>query len=156
LRQLLTHTSGLEDDPVAAEGPCGSPAEYVRGCTRDLLFPAGEHFSYANAGYVVVGHLIERALEQSWAEAVRAFLLDPLEARGTFHLSERPAAGVVADGHVRRRDGEVVPLAGTSHLGREWAPTCGLSLSAADVLRMVRVHLDDGRTQHGFSLLDAG
>lgn len=156
LRQLLTHTSGLEDDPVAAEGPCGSPSEYVRACTRERLFPAGEHFSYANAGYVVVGHLVERAMEQRWAEGVRAFLLDPLEARGTFFLSERVVPGVVAEGHVRRRDGELQAMPGPSRIGREWGPACGLALSASDLLSMLRLHLDDGRTALGFSLLDAG
>jgi CubicO group peptidase (beta-lactamase class C family) len=156
LRQLLTHTSGLEDDPVAAEGPCGSPSRYVGACTRELLFPPGRHFSYANAGYVVVGHLVERAMEQSWTEGVRSFLLDPLDARGTFFLSERPEPGEVAGGHVRRPDGAIDALPGPSRLGREWAPTCGLALSAADLLRLVRLHLDDGRSPHGFSLLDAG
>ena len=120
LRQLLTHTSGLEDDPVGAEGPCGSPSEYVRACTRELLFPAGQHFSYANAGYVVVGHLVERAMEQPWAEGVRSFLLDPLDAGGTFFLSERAAPGVVADGHVRRADG--APWSGLGVTGRVSAP----------------------------------
>lgn len=156
LRQLLTHTSGLEDDPVGAEGPCGSPSEYVRACTRELLFPAGQHFSYANAGYVVVGHLVERAMEQSWADGVRAFLLDPLDARGTFVLSERTAPGLVAAGHVRRPDGEVAAMPGPAQVGREWGPTCGLALSARDLLRMVQLHLDGGRTPQGFPVLDAG
>src|SRR2546430_1272292 len=68
LRHLLTHTSGLEDDPADGEGRRGSPGQYVGLCTRELLFPPGAHFSYANAGYVVVGHLIEACTGQSLAE----------------------------------------------------------------------------------------
>src|SRR5712692_3136726 len=56
LRQLLSHTSGLENDHPNAWSSSRSPREYVRAFEGDeLLFPPGEHFSYANAGYVVVG-----------------------------------------------------------------------------------------------------
>src|SRR5712691_8663175 len=156
LRHLLTHTSGLEDDPVAAEGPCGSPSRYVSACTQEPIFPAGEHFSYSNAGYVVVGHLIEAATGQSWSQDVQAFLLDPLEVRGGFFLSEPSPPGLMADGHVRRPDGEIVSLPPADRPGREWAPTSGLALSAMVLLRLVRMHLDGGRTPLGFPLLDAG
>ncbi len=153
LRQLLTHTSGMEDDPVAG-GPCGSTGQYVRSCTRELLFPAGEHFSYANAGYIVVGHLVEAASGRSWAEAVQAFLLDPLGVRGGFFLSEPLPPGLMADGHVRRPDGEIASLPASNAVGREWAPARGLATNALGLLRLVRLHLDDGRTPLGFQLLD--
>jgi CubicO group peptidase (beta-lactamase class C family) len=156
LRQLLTHTSGMEDDPVSGAGSCGSPGRYVRMCTRDGLFPAGEHFSYANAGYVVVGHLIEACTGQPWAEAVQAYLLDPLEVRGGFFLSEPQPPGLLADGHVRRPDGEIAALPSTSTVHREWGPARGLALNAAGLLRLVRLHLDGGRTPLGFQLLDPG
>jgi CubicO group peptidase (beta-lactamase class C family) len=156
LRHLLSHTSGLEDDPADAEGRRGSPTQYVRRCTRDLLFDAGEHFSYANAGFVVVGHLVEAATGQSWAEAVQSYLLDPLELRGGFFLSEPLPPGSMADGHVRRPDGEVAALPSSTGDGRAWAPASGLALSALGLLRLVHLHLADGRTPLGFQLLDSG
>jgi CubicO group peptidase (beta-lactamase class C family) len=154
LRQLLTHTGGLENDHASSDDLYGSPREYVRACERERLFPAGEHFSYSNAGYVVIGHLIEAATGQSWAESLRAFVLDPLEVRGGFFLSEALAPGAMADGHVRRPDGEIVSLAAPSTMGRAWAPAAGLALSAMGVLRLVQMHLDGGRTALGFRLLD--
>jgi CubicO group peptidase (beta-lactamase class C family) len=156
LRHLLTHTSGLEDDPADVDGWRGSPGQYVRLCTRDRLFEAGEHFSYANAGYVGVGHLIEASTGQSWADAVQAFLLDPLEVRGGFFLSEPLPPGLMADGHVRRPDGEIAGLPAPSGGERAWAPASGLALSARGLLRLVRLHLEDGRTPLGFQLLDPG
>ncbi|HXM55501.1 MAG TPA: serine hydrolase [Candidatus Dormibacteraeota bacterium] len=154
LRQLLTHTSGLEDDPADGEGRRGSPGQYVRLCTRERLFGAGEHFSYANAGYVVVGHLIEAATGQSWADVVQAFLLDPLELPGGFFLSEPQPPGLMAEGHVRRPDGEIAALPPSAGEGRAWSPVGGLALNALGMLRMVHLHLADGCTPLGFPLLD--
>ncbi|TMC08482.1 MAG: beta-lactamase family protein [Chloroflexi bacterium] len=155
LRHLLTHTSGLEDDPAETEGRRGSPGQYLRLCTRERLFAPGEHFSYANAGYVAVGHLIEAASGESWADAVQAYLLDPIEVRGGFFLSEPLPPGLMADGHVRRPDGEIAGLPPSPGEGRAWAPCCGLALNAQGLLALVRLHLADGRTPLGFPLLDA-
>jgi len=156
LRHLLMHSSGMEDDPVDAGGRPGSPTQYVRLCTRDRLFDAGEHFSYANAGYVVVGHLIEAATGQTWADVVQAFLLDPLEVRGGFFLSEPLPPGLMAEGHVRRADGEIAALPPSSGEARAWAPASGLALNALGLLGLLRLHLEDGRTPLGFQLLDPG
>jgi CubicO group peptidase (beta-lactamase class C family) len=156
LRHLLTHTSGLEDDPAEGAGRHGSPGQYVRQCTRERLFDAGEHFSYANAGYVVAGHLIETATGESWADAVQAYLLDPLEVRGGFFLSRPLPPGLMAEGHVRRPDGEIAALPPSPGEGRAWAPCCGLALNALGLLSLVHLHLSDGRTPLGFPLLDAG
>jgi CubicO group peptidase (beta-lactamase class C family) len=87
---------------------------------------------------------------------VQAFLLDPLEVRGGFFLSEPIAPGTMAEGHVRRPDGQIAALAAIDRAGREWAPAGGLALSATGLLRLARLHLDDGRTPLGFPLLDAG
>jgi CubicO group peptidase (beta-lactamase class C family) len=155
LRHLLTHTSGLEDDPAEGAGRLGSPGQYVRLCTRERLFEPGEHFSYANAGYVAAGHLIEAGTGESWADAVQAYLLDPLELRGGFFLSRPMPPGLMADGHVRRPDGEIAALP-PSPGERAWAPCGGLALNALGLLSFVRLHLEDGRTPLGFPLLDAG
>jgi CubicO group peptidase (beta-lactamase class C family) len=152
LRQLLSHTSGLEDDSANWRA-ASSVREYVRCIGEDRLFSPGEHFSYANAGYIIAGYLIEGITGQSWAESLQAFLLDALEVQGTFFLSESVGPGVMVDGHVRRRDGEIARLPGCT-LGRALAPAAGLALSATQVLQFVQLHLSGGRTRQGFQLLD--
>jgi CubicO group peptidase (beta-lactamase class C family) len=153
LRQLLSHTSGLED--ISGNWQAARSArEYLR-CVGDgeLLFSPGEYFSYANAGYIVAGYIIEAITGQSWAESVQAYLLDPLEVKGTFFLSQPVVPGAMAHGHVRRGDGEIVGLP-TWSPGRAFAPTGGLALNGADLLRFVQLHLSSGRTPQGFQLLD--
>jgi CubicO group peptidase (beta-lactamase class C family) len=156
LRHLLSHSSGLENDNSKALTAFRSPREYVRAYEplRDrLLFPPGEHFSYANAGYVVVGYLIEAVTGRPWAESLQTLLLDPLEVKGTFFLTEPAGLGILADGHVRRYDGDIDRLSAYS-LDRAMAPAAGLAVNASAVLRLVQLHLSEGRTRHGFRLLE--
>jgi CubicO group peptidase (beta-lactamase class C family) len=144
LRQLLSHTSGLEDDHASGWATFASPSEYMRACAgAPPLFPPGERFSYSNGGYVVAGHLVETCQQRPWAESVRDFLLGPLDVAGTYFLTQPYAPGELADGHVRRRDGQVSRLSERT-LGRAWAPAGGLALNAAGLVRLVRLHLDDG------------
>jgi CubicO group peptidase (beta-lactamase class C family) len=153
LRQLLSHTSGLED--VSGNWQAAKSVREYLHCVGDgeLLFAPGEYFSYANAGFIIAGFIIEAITGQSWAESVQAYLLDPLEVNGLYFLSEPIGPGVMTHGHVRRPDGDIVEAPSWS-LGRALAPAGGLALSAADLLRFVQLHLSGGQTPQGFQLLD--
>lgn len=154
LRQLLSHSSGMENEHSSGRTDFASPRDFVAACAGErLLFPPGAHFSYANAGYVVAGHLVEQALELPWAEAVQAFLLDPLEVRGTYFLTRPAGPRALPDAHLRRPDGRVVSVV-PSALGRAWAPAGGMALDARGLLRLVALHLDGGRTDQGIQLLE--
>jgi CubicO group peptidase (beta-lactamase class C family) len=156
LRHLLSHTSGLEDgQPTGLEG-VASVREYLRSaCPRHLLLPPGERFSYSNLGFIVVGHLIEASTGRPWAESMQELLLEPLGITGTFFLSQSVGPRVMAERHLLRGDGELVRLSGPSSLPRSWAPSSGLALSAADLVRVVHMHLEGGLDEQGGQLLDA-
>jgi CubicO group peptidase (beta-lactamase class C family) len=155
LRQLLSHSSGLEDrQPGGGEG-ASSTGEYVRtAITRDLLFPPGALFSYSNVGFIVVGHLIEAATGVPWAEALQDFLLGPLGVTGTFFLSQSVGPRALAERHVNRGEGEFVRLTGPDSLPRCWAPAGGLALNAGDLVRVMHLHLSGGRDEQGAELLE--
>ncbi|SDW59180.1 CubicO group peptidase, beta-lactamase class C family [Amycolatopsis xylanica] len=70
LRQLLSHTSGLESN-VDEEGARSRWAAKYR---RQPDFPPGTVFSYSNVGYVLAGHLAEEVTGMDWAEALTAIL----------------------------------------------------------------------------------
>jgi CubicO group peptidase (beta-lactamase class C family) len=154
LRHLLSHSGGLENAPPDSGVDAASPSEFVRAYRDDrLLFRPGAYYSYANAGYIVVGHLVEQAMGLSWTEGVRAFLLDPMDLRATFFMTEPIGPGVLPDGHVRRPDGNVVSSDPPS-LGGAWAPAGGLAMDARSLVRLVALHLRDGRSEDGLPILE--
>ena len=85
LKQLLNHTSGLFDhaqSPAFFEQINDDPLrewtreEQIRGCIDwgDPVGEPGEHFSYSDSGYVLLGHIIERASKLPLPIAVRRYL----------------------------------------------------------------------------------
>lgn len=83
VRQLLTHTSGLGS--IWTEGFRASGGEAFRR-PRDfyplfveqaLQFEPGHGWAYSNAGYVVLGDLIEQVSGESYAEYVRRHIFGP-------------------------------------------------------------------------------
>lgn len=88
LRQLLTHTAGVSDfvhDPQP-----GFFARKVDTATliaeiqkRTPSFPPGTRFAYSNAGYILLGAVIEKITGRPWQDAMRAILFDPLGLKET-------------------------------------------------------------------------
>ena len=92
LDQLLSHTGGIPSDtPADDKLILGSYTQtgmnldelrywiVKRLVARPLQSPPGEHFAYANMGYLLVGAMIERVAGATWEELVAARIFDPLE-----------------------------------------------------------------------------
>jgi CubicO group peptidase (beta-lactamase class C family) len=96
---LLTHTAGFAglQTPIDARGAPvvnaeGTLAGYVRQLgERPLLSRPGETFSYTNAGYWILGLLIETVSGQGYEQFVRANLLAPLGLANTGLYAQVPA-----------------------------------------------------------------
>src|SRR5215471_19972134 len=60
-RMLLSHTAGFEGDIFTDTGVGDDCVEKYLAVLHDVpqLFPAGEQFSYNNAGFCVLGRLVE-------------------------------------------------------------------------------------------------
>lgn len=108
LHHLLTHTSGLPSHTNVpgfmdweAATPF-SPGEIVAlTWEAPLSFEPGTDFEYSNSGYVLLGWIAERVTKLSYDEALRAYVLEPLELRDTgYDHALWPPAGH-ADGHTR-------------------------------------------------------
>lgn len=94
VRHLLAHASGLGPEP-------GPPVE-----------PPGTRRIYSNAGYEVLGRLVERASGMAFPAYLTAGVLEPLGMDGTAITDVAP--GLAAAGLVG-------PLMDLVALGREWA-----------------------------------
>jgi CubicO group peptidase (beta-lactamase class C family) len=84
IHQLLTHSSGLPDltdlpewkEKVSTPSTIGEEARWY--WEEPLLFPPGQEFRYSNAGYVLVGSIIERVSGMSLEEFLQRSVFDPL------------------------------------------------------------------------------
>jgi CubicO group peptidase (beta-lactamase class C family) len=85
--QLLSHTSGIPDyfsfDEFETERDLTPEAILAAAYNYPLDFDPGTEFSYSNTGYVILGMLIEKVSGKSYAEFLRANVLDPAGMRDT-------------------------------------------------------------------------
>jgi CubicO group peptidase (beta-lactamase class C family) len=106
VRALLSHTSGLHDQPLSAifrthdpTDPAPSTADVLarfklrRPAPTDAPRPA----AYANINYLILGLLIERATAQPFAEALHSLVLQPLGSAAalTSPAPDRTAVGTI-------------------------------------------------------------
>ncbi|MEU4393186.1 serine hydrolase domain-containing protein [Kribbella sp. NPDC023855] len=139
VRHLLTHQSGLDGDVFIDTGRGDDCVERYVGLLGevDQLFDPGTAYSYCNAGFVVLGRLIEVLDQRTWDASLQARLVEPLGLEHTMTLPEdailhRSALGHMADG---------VPVK-TWNLPRSIGPAGLVTQSAGDLLKFAQLHLD--------------
>ncbi len=104
VRHLLTHSGGFEGDIWAAT-TCGPDA--LQRFVTDLVCDAPQHFapgamySYCNAGYGVLGRLVEVLRGLPYSQASRRFLAEPLGIDELAFDADEALAFRTAIGHVR-------------------------------------------------------
>lgn len=107
---LLTHASGI---PSYNTLPNYNDIKALPISTAELLalirslpvqFAPGSAFEYSDSGYAILGAVIERVSGSSYAEFIRARILDPLGLTDTA-CSNLSASGASARGYVSGDDG---------------------------------------------------
>nr|WP_306418268.1 serine hydrolase domain-containing protein [Grimontia sedimenti] len=95
--QLFSHTSGLNDLPIGFEGMARE--EVLNAISKEpLAFEPGESWHYSNAGYYILGLLIEELSGVSWEKFVTSEILRPLGMNDT-HFSSDALSGWTIEGH---------------------------------------------------------
>ena len=78
IRQLLTHRSGINGDIFVNLSAMGRNRDYLPAATRGpLAFPPGTRAQYSNAGYVILGEIIERVSGEVYHEYIRRHVFAP-------------------------------------------------------------------------------
>jgi CubicO group peptidase (beta-lactamase class C family) len=105
IHHLLSHTSGVPNftsfpDYLKTMGNPSPPAETVKRF-RDLPleFAPGEGWKYSNSGYVLLGHVVERASGQSYEAFLAENVFKPLKMESTGYEGPRPDAKERAKGY---------------------------------------------------------
>ncbi|GLR19521.1 serine hydrolase domain-containing protein [Portibacter lacus] len=89
IHHLLTHSSGIPNNFESTKRKAFRPDNYS---SRELVdefsslpleFEPGSKFSYCNAGYNLLGHIVEEITGMRYEEALQKVIFDPLEMKNT-------------------------------------------------------------------------
>jgi len=153
---LLNHTSGLGWDlhVDTGEGDDALASFVPKLAELELIAPPGARASYSQAGYSLLGRVIEKVTGLPYEKAIASLLFEPLGLSHSFFAASDVMTRRFAVGHNLGEDGKL-------SIARLWkGPRCrnpgaGIAASAADQLRWARFHLGDGRGESGERVLPA-
>lgn len=108
LRQLLNHTAGISDivkepQPGFSRRDVDTAMLIAEIRKRPLNFEPGTRWSYSNAGFILLGAVIEKITGSPWHDAIDKQLLEPLGLKHTRYgadptLIKGRVAGYTSDG----------------------------------------------------------
>jgi CubicO group peptidase (beta-lactamase class C family) len=141
VRHLLTHHAGYVGDYFKDTGrgddAIGTIVRKMRNSPQ--LVPAGYTFSYSNAGFYVLGHIVETVHGRPFEQVIRDGIFGPLEMERSFYFPEETITHRVASGHIVTADGPQV--ARPWNTPRSIAPGGGITSNVIDQLRYAALHL---------------
>jgi CubicO group peptidase (beta-lactamase class C family) len=151
---LLNHTAGLDWRVSAStgEGDNALARLVAKMAEMELIALPGTRTSYSQAGYDLLGRIIEEVTGQTFEQAVASLVLEPLGLSHSFFARDDIMTRRFAVGHNPGEDG-------TLSIARPWRhargenPGGGLATSVADLLRFARFHLGGGRAGSGEQVL---
>jgi CubicO group peptidase (beta-lactamase class C family) len=154
VRQLLCHTAGFEGDIFTDTGNNDDCVErYVQTLRTDpQLFPPGSMFSYNNAGFVVLGRVVEALRGAPFDACLRERLFAPL---GLAHAATDANSAILfraAVGHLPNpedADGQPVPAPMWSLVKSNGPAGAMLAMSPRDLIAFARMHLAGGLAPDG-------
>jgi CubicO group peptidase (beta-lactamase class C family) len=160
VRQLLNHTNGMMGDffPDDAHAEGNLIARYVDRCNLlPQIHPPGTHYSYSNAAFAIAGRLIEVVLGVSWFTAIEERIFTPLGMQTAIARPTEVLRFSTAMGHVLSPESsEKWRLADECYLTLGQAPAGStLMMSASDLIKFAKAHLDQGQTESGGSWLSS-
>ena len=149
-RHLLTHTGGLNNQPLAIR--LAATGQHDPDTLWRLLgnttaagdAPLGT-FSYSNNGYQIMMIAISRKTGKSWQELVGANVLEPLGMTSTTPFpEERARAGAVISGFHQAEVGGAISRLNSSKTDNTMHAAGGLMTTANDMARYLEFFMNDG------------
>lgn len=153
--QLLNHTAGWEGDlsDDTGEGDDALAKYVARMATIEQTTPLGSAVSYNNASLSLAGRVIEKVTGQTYEQAVRDLLLDPLGLSSTFFFRDEIMTRRFSVGHALKAGATTPTVTRPWGMPRGGSPAGGLSANARDQIAWARFHLGDGTAPSGERVL---
>jgi CubicO group peptidase (beta-lactamase class C family) len=159
IRDLLTHTAGIQDYPGPPTIPDYAQTmsvpldEVVRQLAKQpLLFQPGTQWSYSSPGIEILGRIIEVCSGEKYVDFITGHILQPLGMKDSFFFPPPDKISRIAMVYTQK-DGKLVRspasiLGGDPAKYRQGAvfpaPGWGLYSTAEDLLHLYRTMLNDG------------
>jgi len=156
VRQLMCHTAGFEGDIFTDTGRGDDCVEkYVATLSETgQLFEPGAMFSYNNAGFCVLGRIVEVLRGKPYDDCLREFVFAPL---GLTHAATGANEAILhraAVGHLQPTPDADPQPAPVWSLVRSNAPAgASLAMRPRDLLAFARMHMDGGTAADGTAVL---
>jgi D-alanyl-D-alanine carboxypeptidase len=139
---MVAGIPGAEKDPddlllgsvpaVLQEPPIARDKLFANLQARGLFAPPGTAYDYSNAGYIVLGRVIERASGQPLEAAFTQLLFKPAGMSASYMLGQQPRPGA-AVGHYRVKPGDAWRVCPDLNSGFD--ATGGVVSTASDMVR---------------------
>ncbi|WP_300265670.1 serine hydrolase [Microbacterium sp.] len=156
VRHLLTHRAGFEGDIFTDTGRGDDAIAKFVELLADMpqTSAPGEMFSYNNAGYILLGLLVERLRETTWEQALVERIAAPL---GLERVSPSPYEAILhraAVGHLEAGEDGALTAAPIWAMARSNEPAGSmLAMTARDLAGFARMHLSEGKAPDGTTVL---
>lgn len=158
-RHFLSHQSGIDGDFFVDSGRGDDNVERIVAMATMVpsLFPVGAKLSYCNLGFAVLGRVIEVLTGKSWDLALKERIFDPLGMDHAFSQPEQAIRFSCAIGHVasKKKTGSLhastIPYLSLGQKAAGATPT----MTATDLLKFTRMHMNSGKNQKGDKILSA-
>jgi CubicO group peptidase (beta-lactamase class C family) len=150
IRHLMTHMSGWFGDFFHDTGAGDdAPAKYVAEMANLVqLAPIDTVWSYNNAGFYLLGQIIETILGKSYQQALREDVLEPLGLKNTFFDPGDVITHRFATGHNGGQVARPWPLPRAAY------PAGGITCDVHDLLAYAKFHMGDGTISEEERLLE--
>lgn len=157
VRRLLSHTGGVTNDFNHDSGRGDDClARYVEAA-RDVPLDCspGTAMSYGGLGYVVLARVVEVLTGRTWDQALRERVFAPLGLEHSMTLPEEALRFRVAMSHLGEPGADPDPAPAWDLMPRSAGPYGRIIVSAGDMARFARMHLDGGSAPDGTRVLSA-
>jgi CubicO group peptidase (beta-lactamase class C family) len=151
---LLNHTAGLDwrVNADTGEGDDALERSVVKMAELKLIAPPGTRVSYSQAGYNLLGRIIEQVTGQTYEQAMASLVFEPLGLSHSFFDRDDIMTRRFVVGHNPGEDG-TLSIARPWRYARADNPGGGIASSVADLLSFARFHLGDGSAASGIRVL---
>ncbi len=141
VRDLVTHHTGYVGDYFrdTGRGDDAIATIVAKMANSPQMVPAGTTFSYSNAAFYVLAHIVETLRGKPFEHVVAERIFAPLDMSESFYFPEDCITYRVASGHIVTAEGP--QIARRWHMWRSGAGGGGVISNVIDQLRYAALHI---------------